>query len=118
MAAGSVQPSAVVDFLAALRAKGKSIATANYYLVAVKGFTRWLWKDPRTAADPLAGMSKLANSATDVRHARRMLTPEELRKVLQAARASDKSTYYLTGPDRYMIYATAIGTGFRAKELR
>jgi hypothetical protein len=68
---GDVQPSAIVGFLADVRAKGKSIATANYYLVAVKGFTRWLWKDKWTAIDPLAGMSKLANAGTDIRHARR-----------------------------------------------
>jgi len=54
---------------------GKSIQTANYYLTALKGFTRWLWKDRRSAADPLAGMSKLANAAADVRHARRDFAP-------------------------------------------
>ena len=47
-----VQQSAVVEFLGKLRGQGKSIATANYYLTAKKGFTRWLWKDKRTAVDP------------------------------------------------------------------
>jgi integrase len=112
-----VQPSAVVGFLAELRGRGKSIATANYYLTAVKGFTRWLWKDKRTATDPLAGLSKLANAETDVRHPRRMLAPEELRKVLITARASDTAIRYIAGEDRFMLYAVAAGTGFRAKEL-
>src|SRR5205085_2345235 len=36
-----VQPSAVQECLAALRRDGKGIKTANDYLDAVKGFTRW-----------------------------------------------------------------------------
>jgi integrase len=122
-----LQPSTVVSFLADLRRPrqspdgkelpGKSITTANYYLTAIKGFTRWLWKDRRTTVDPLAGMSKLAHAENDVRHARRMLEPSELRELLTAARGSDKALYYLAGPDRFMIYATSIYTGFRAKEL-
>ena len=69
-----VQPSAVQECLAGLRRDGKSIKTANDYLDAVKGFTRWLWRDRRTAVDPLAGLSKLANRETDIRHARRDFT--------------------------------------------
>jgi site-specific recombinase XerC len=61
-----VQPSAVLSFPDDLRTQGKSIATANYYLTAVKGFTRWLWKDRRIASDPLAGLAKLAHAAADV----------------------------------------------------
>ncbi len=48
-----VQPSAALSFLAELRAGGKSLKTANDYLAAVKGFTRWLWRDKRTPVDPL-----------------------------------------------------------------
>ncbi len=64
-----VQPSAVQECLAALRRDGKSVKTANDYLDAAKGFTRWLWRDRRTATDPLAGMSRLSNGETDIRHA-------------------------------------------------
>ena len=64
-----IQPSAVVEFLASLRREGKSVKTANDYLAAIKGFTRWLWRDKRSAVDPLAGLSKLANAETDLRHA-------------------------------------------------
>jgi hypothetical protein len=48
-----VQPSAVLGFLADLRAKGKSLKTVNDYLAGMKGFSRWLWRDKRTAVDPL-----------------------------------------------------------------
>jgi integrase len=121
--AGDVQPSAVLSFLAELRqakgesAQGKSIATANYYLTAVKGFTRWLWKDRRINADPLAGLAKLANGETDVRHARRELGPDEFAFLLETTRASARTFRYLSGPDRFALYLTAAGTGLRTAEL-
>jgi integrase len=112
-----VQPSAVLSFLDDLRQQGKSIATANYYLTAVKGFTRWLWKDRRIGSDPLAGLAKLANAETDVRHARRELSTDELAVLLETTRQSRRSFRYLTGPDRFALYLTAAGTGLRAAEL-
>src|SRR5262249_34052337 len=38
-----------VQEMAKVRAKGRGITTANAYLRALRGFTRWLWKDRRTA---------------------------------------------------------------------
>jgi integrase len=113
-----VQPSGVLSFLDDLRqGKGNGIATANHYLTAAKGFTRWLWKDRRIGSDPLAGMSKLANVETDVRHARRELSAEECAFFLATVRASKRSFRYLTGSDRFALYLTAAGTGLRASEL-
>jgi integrase len=114
---GDVQPSAVLTFLAALRDNGKGITTANFYLTAAKGFTRWLWKDRRIGSDPLAGVSKLANAAADVRRARRDLSPEEVGWLASETLASAKSFRTLTGPDRRLLYLTAAGTGFRVSEL-
>ena len=114
---GDVQPSALLGFLADLRTAGKGIATANYYLTAVKGFTRWLWKDKRAAVDPLAGMSKLANAAADVRRVRRDLSPDEMGWLTAAAQSSEATFRGLAGADRRMLYLTAAGTGFRAAEL-
>src|SRR5262249_21142247 len=98
-------------------AKGRSIATANYYLTALKGFTRWLWKDRRINADPLAGLAKLANAETDVRHARRELSPDEFSFLLGSTRRSARAFRYLSGPDRFALYLTAAGTGLRTAEL-
>jgi integrase len=112
-----VQPSSVLECLASLRQEGKSIKTANEYLAAVKGFTRWLWRDKRAALDVLAGMSKLANGETDIRHARRDLSPEELDWLLSTTRASKRSFRGLTGIDRHCLYLTACATGFRVSEL-
>jgi len=96
---------------------GKSVKTASEYLAAAKGFTRWLWKDKRSAIDALVGLSKLANSETDIRHARRDLSPEELERLLDAARLSFRVKYHLSGTDRYFLYLTAAATGFRVSEL-
>jgi site-specific recombinase XerD len=112
-----IQPSAVQECLATLRRDGKSIKTTNDYLWCAKAFTRWLWRDRRMLADPLAAMSGLARQETDVRHARRDFTPDELRVLLDAAKASGQSVRKLTGPQRYFLYLTACATGFRASEL-
>lgn len=114
---GDVQSSAVVEFLGTLRGQGKSVKTANDYLAAVKGFTRWLWRDKRSALDALAGLSKLANGETDVRHARRDFTPDELGSLLEAAGQSAKEFLGLSGTDRHFLYLTACATGFRVSEL-
>ena len=112
-----VQASAVVEYLGTLRKEGKSVKTANDYLAAVKGFTRWLWRDKRSVLDALAGLSKLANGETDVRHARRDFSPDELGLLLEAARQSPKAIRRLSGIDRYFLYLTAAATGFRVSEL-
>jgi integrase len=114
---GDVQPSIVLSFLAGLRSKGKSIRTANYYLTAFKGFTRWLWKDRRAAVDALAGMSRLPNEASDVRHGRRDLSADELDWLLRAARDSEQSFRDLDGIDRLHLYLTAAASGLRVAEL-
>jgi integrase len=112
-----LQASAVVEFLARLRDAGKSIKTANEYLAAAKGFTRWLWRDRRMGIDPLACLSKLAHAAADIRHARRDFSPDELRWLLDTARSSARPFRKLGGPDRFTIYLTAAATGFRTSEL-
>jgi site-specific recombinase XerC len=112
-----LQSSAVVEYLGTLRRDGKSVKTANDYLAAVKGFARWLWRDKRCIVDPLAGLSKLANAETDVRHGRRDLSPDELARLLDAARNSRRTVRCLSGIDRHFLYLTACATGFRVSEL-
>jgi integrase len=99
-------------------AAGKSTKTANDYLAAVKGFTRWLWRDKRTGVNALAGLSQLANGETDLRHARREFQPDELQRLLDAARTSPHSIRNLSGIDRHFLYLTACATGFRASATR
>src|SRR5262249_49395687 len=53
----------------------------------------------------------------DRRHDRRDLSPAELAKLMEATRASGQTFRGLTGSDRFHLYLTACGTGFRAAEL-
>jgi len=109
--------AAVQRYLGELRDAGKSLRTCNAYLRSVKSFTRWLWREKRTADDALAGLSEY-NQETDRRHVRRELTPEELGFLLRFVEGHTTPRHNLPGPDRAMVYRVALGTGLRAQELR
>jgi integrase len=111
-----VYPRATVEAIAAARTRGIGPETANHYIRAVRGFFRWLVKAKRIGSNPLDTLS-LASVACDVRRARRELTADELRRLLDATRQSGRTFRGLTGPDRYYLYLAAIGTGFRASAL-
>jgi integrase len=108
--------ASAAELLQDLCCRGMGIATNNGYTRAAKGFTKWLVRDRRTAADPLVSLSCL-NAKLDVRHGRRALPEDELRTLLTAARDSTVAVEGLTGVDRAWLYAVAMGTGFRASEL-
>ena len=109
-------PRATVEALARNRAKGCGPETANHYVRAARGFSRWTVRARRVGSDPLETLP-LASAATDTRRARRELTAAELRRLFDAARASGRNYRGLTGPDRYVLYLVAAGTGFRATAL-
>jgi site-specific recombinase XerD len=98
--------------------RGAGLATSNHYLTAVKGFSCWLAETdpPRTDRDRLASLKRL-NADVDRRRGRRELQAEELRLLLAVTRDSAHSFRGLAGRDRYTLYATACGTGFRAAGL-
>ena len=108
--------SKVQTAIGSLRDEGLALQTCNYYLRAAKQFSRWLWRDGRTRDDPLAHLSGY-NSQLDRRHDRRALTDEELARLIRAAEKGQK-VRAMTGPERAMLYHLAVGTGFRANELR
>jgi integrase len=114
---GDIQASAVVEFVAGLKEAGRSVKTANDYVAAVKGFTRWLWRDKRTGVDMLVSLSKLPHTEADLRHPRRDYLPEELARLFETARTSKRLVRDLAGIDRYALYLTASATGFRVSEL-
>lgn len=62
---------------------------------------------------PLESLS-LLNAAVDVRRAQRKLDSDELRRLFDATRARERTFRGLSGTDRYMLYLTAVSTGFRA----
>lgn len=109
-------PRSTVEALVTNKAKGAGPTTANHYIRAVRGFTRWLVKSKRMGSDPLDTLH-LLNEAVDVRRARRELTADELRALLAGTRASARTFRGLSGEDRFTLYLVAAGTGFRANAL-
>jgi integrase len=114
---GELTGPKVMKAVGGLREAGASHRTCNAYLVAVKGLTRWMWRHKRAADDPLCTLTKY-NEATDPRHVRRELSPEEINWLLRSAESRSEPGHSLPGPDRAMVYRLALGTGFRVKELR
>src|SRR5262249_22658103 len=86
------------------------------YLVAAKGFTRWLNRHGRSATDSLAILSRL-NAETDLRRRRRPLDIAEAMCLLEITRRSNREFRGLNGENRYFLYALAMQTGLRASEL-
>ncbi len=112
-----ITPSAIQEAIASLRDdRHLSLQSCNHYLRAIKQFSRWLWRDGRIREDVLVHL-KGYNVQLDRRHDRRALTDEELVRLIDAAEAGRK-VLGMPGPERAMLYRLAVGTGFRAGELR
>jgi integrase len=111
-----LSPSAVQSAIAAMRDKGTSLKTCNHYLRAIKQFSRWLHRDGRTRSDALVHVPSY-NAATDKRRERRPLGTGELLWLISTTE-STPMWRKLSGADRAMLYRVAVGTGFRASELR
>jgi len=110
-------PLAVLSAVGDLRTSGASLRTCNAYLTSVKAFSRWLWKHKRVPDDFLCTLEKY-NEATDPRHVRRELLPEEAVRLIAAAEGRKLPDHCIRGTDRAMVYRLALSTGFRVKELR
>ena len=109
-------PRATVQAVEERQRRGVSVQTTNYYLSHLKSFCAWLVEDGRTDNNPVARL-EAGNVELDRRHDRRELIAAELRLTLDAARTSARSFRGLAGRDRFHLYATACGTGFRAAAL-
>ena len=103
-------------YAADLLGKGSAARTVQARLTAIKSFTRWLATHGKLAGDPLASVKK-PNPATDRRHERRMLLPEEW-DWLRAITEHGPERYGMTGRERMLLYGVAIQTGLRSKECR
>lgn len=112
-----ITPSRVQAALNLLRdgGKGVSLRTIHHYTSNVKQFCRWLWRDGRVKADPIAHLAK-PNCDIDRRHERRSFTADELERLFAAARQA-ATVSKTSGADRESLYRIAVGTGFRLSEL-
>ena len=115
-------PSSVQAALKAVRDKGArretgvSLRSVHHYTRAVKGFSRWQWRDGRAREDALAHLTP-PNPDPDRRRVRRALSADEQTRLVRAAE-SGPIIFGRPGADRAVLYALALGTGFRANELR
>jgi integrase len=122
-------PDRIQAALGRLRA-AKSPRTANHALGAVKGFARWLEHNNRIREVPRGLMAlKPYSKEVDRKRVRRALSRDELARLVAAAEAGPDRHVYgpakskhtritITGPARAALYRLAMGTGFRANELR
>ena len=113
--AGDISADPVNAYACSLQDKGKSARTVQAYLSAIKGITKWMAQHNKLPRDPLASVTK-PNPKTDRRRERRMLLPDEWRR-LEATASSGPDRRGITGEERLLLYATAIQTGLRAAEL-
>jgi integrase len=109
-------PRATVEAQLDRQGQGAGAQTRNYYRAHLRTFGNWLVKDRRLGENTFRHL-EAENTATDRRHDRRELDAGELRRVMETARGSERPFRGLTGPDRFHLYATACGTGFRASAL-
>lgn len=128
---GEITKNNVLLALKAWKDRGRSARTLNHALGAVKAFCRWLADSERIARVPM-GLLKIDkyNEDADRHLVRRALTKAELDRLLAAAEAGpDRVVAYgktksklhattMTGPERAALYRLAMGTGFRANEIR
>jgi integrase/recombinase XerD len=119
----------IQEALGRLRAR-RSPRTTNHALAAFKAFASWLEDSGRLRKVPrgLRSLKPYSQEVDRVRE-RRAMTRDEVSRLLATTEAgptvytygSSKSRHHkrpITGPMRAAIYRLALGTGFRADELR
>jgi integrase len=97
------------------RAK-RSAQTVAHELTVAKSFSGWLTKLGKLKSDPLRVVQK-PSPATDRRHVRRMILPEEFGWLLLAL-SQGQERFGMTPTARGLLYWMALETGLRSKELR
>ena len=92
------------------------LRTYNHYVQAIDSFCNWCVENGRLFTNPLNGLER-QNAATDVRHKRRALNPEELHQLVHSARHSGEDIQCFCGEERARIYLLSYMTGLRRKEI-
>ncbi len=107
-------PLALRSYLALRRKGGLSEQTAMHYIRAIKQLTLFLVKHKRLSENPFTEVK--VKKEVEKKHHRRALSAAELNKLLDTTRPLGPFRG-LSGPDRAILYLTAVQTGFRASEL-
>ena len=94
----------------------RSSRTIKAHLDAITAFTKWLSDNHKLPRNPLSSVKK-PNPKTDRRLERRMLLPDEWRR-LEIATDNGPVRCDMTPGERLLLYRTAIQSGLRSNELR
>jgi integrase len=111
-----ISADGVNHYAGKMRNEGLAARTIQSHLTAIKAFTKWLSENHKLPRDPLSSVKK-PNPKTDRRRERRILLPEEWRRLERATGASHER-YGMSSEERLLLYRTAIETGLRSNELR
>jgi integrase len=101
--------------IAKLKDAGRSHRTCNHYRTAAKIFVRWCKRNDRIRENPLDGVTGY-NVKEDIRHDRRTISLDELRRLIVAAERGPVIRN-LPGPTRALCYRLAVATGLRYSEI-
>lgn len=113
----SISQEKTRDFLRGLRDnEDLGHKTYNHYLQAMDTFLNWCVRSNRLLSNPLKGLERL-NTEVDVRHQRRALTPDEVHRLIAAARNSGKFQQEMSPELRAKLYLFAYLTGLRKSEI-
>lgn len=107
-------PLVLRGYLALLRKGGLSEQTAMHYIRAIKQLTLFLVKHKRLHENPFTDLK--VKKDVEKKHPRRALSVAEINRLLEATRQQGPLRG-LSGPDRAILYLTAVQTGLRASEL-
>jgi len=102
---------------AAGKPKGKrfNLATACYYVSALKTFCRWLKKSERVPTIAMEALNLSKKNIEVVKY--RPLTTDEVQRLVVTA-VNGGAVYRVAGPDRAMLYLFAYSTGLRPKAIK
>jgi len=111
-----IDSNSVYTYLADLRGEpgiGIGQRAFNYYLKSCKQFCKWMLKERRASANPLAHLGCIKQ--TETRRRRRALSLNEQHRLLESITGTHHN---LTAYERNLVYRLALQTGLRANELR
>jgi integrase len=94
---------------------GRSLQTANNRRCAIKSFAKWL-HDTHTVREVILRGGTGYNAKEDLRHDRRTVSVDELRRLIEAAERGPMRCG-LSGQARSLAYRLAASTGVRSSEI-
>ena len=114
--AADISADGVNRYALHMRKLGRAARTIQSHINAIKSFTKWLVEHHKLPRDPLQSV-RGPNPTRSRARERRMLLPDEWPWLRDATRDGPERQGQ-SGHERFLLYATAIQTGLRAKELR